>query len=153
MNKLFLTDKHNDHVDFALLIARVGIGAMMLTHGIPKLQTLLSGAPVEFVSAFGLSATTSMGLAVFAEVVCSVLIILGLGTRLAVLPLIITMIIALVSVHAADPFGKQEPALHYLLVYLVLLVAGSGRISVDRLLHSGSFSRNEISMKKSTVVV
>lgn len=144
MKNLFLTDQHKDHVDVALLIARVGIGAMMLTHGIPKLQTLLSGTPVEFVTVFGLSAGASMWLAVFAEVFCSVLIILGLATRLAVLPLIITMVIALVMAHAGDPFNKQEPALHYLLVYLVLLVAGSGKISIDGLMQSGNSARTRL---------
>jgi putative oxidoreductase len=82
-----------------------------------------------------------------------VLLILGVATRLAVIPLIITMVIALTSVHANDPFNKQEPALLYLLVYLVLLVAGSGKFSVDGLLHSKGIGHNEVSLKKTNLAV
>jgi putative oxidoreductase len=108
----------------------------MLTHGIPKLMMLLSGAPIQFPPVAGMSAEMSLGLAVFAEVFCSVLLLAGFATRLAVLPLIITMLVAVVFIHAADPIAVKEPALHYLLVYIVLLFAGSGKYSTDYLLQS-----------------
>jgi len=95
---------------------------------------LFSGAAVQFPPVMGLSAEVSLGLAVFAEVFCSVLLLAGFVTRLAVLPLIITMLVAALMIHAADPFAKQEPALQYLLVYIVLLFTGSGKFSTDYLL-------------------
>lgn len=123
-------------VDLAILIARVGIAVLMLTHGLPKLSMLLSGEPVQFLPFMGLSQEVSLALAVFAEVFCSILLLVGFATRLAVVPLIITMLVAVLMVHAADPFQMKEPALHYLLVYVVLLLTGSGRYSVDNLLQS-----------------
>ena len=114
---------------------------MMLSHGLPKLQKLTSGAPVEFASVLGMSPELSLGLAVFAEVFCSILLIIGLATRLATIPLIITMLVAVLSIHADDPFGKKEPALHYLLVYLVILLAGPGRYSLDHLISRSRLSR------------
>src|SRR5688572_3409784 len=105
----------------------------MLSHGIPKFIMLVSGTPIQFPSVLGMSAGLSLGLTIFAEVLCSVLILAGFATRLAVLPLIITMLVAILFYHAADPFAKQEPALQYLLVYVVLLVTGSGKYSVDYL--------------------
>ncbi|QMU28161.1 DoxX family protein [Adhaeribacter radiodurans] len=117
--------------DVALLIARIAVAALMLTHGLPKLAMLFSGEPVQFAGVYGLSPQLSLGLAIFAEVVCSLLVLVGLGTRLAVIPLIITMLVAAFYIHAADPFMKKEPALQYLLVYVVLFFAGSGRYSVD----------------------
>ncbi|MBI2284457.1 MAG: DoxX family protein [Bacteroidetes bacterium] len=120
--------------DFALLIARIGIATLMLTHGLPKMSMLFSGDPVQFPPVMGLGAKTSLGLAVFAEVICSVLILAGFATRLATLPLIITMLVAVFVIHEADPFKVKEPALYYLLVYLVLLLGGSGKFSVDYLL-------------------
>ena len=120
--------------DFGLLIARIGIGTLMLVHGFPKMIMLFSGTPVQFPPVMGMSAGFSLSLAVFAEVFCSVLIITGLATRLAVVPLILTMLVAVGIIHGADPFAKQEPALHYLMVYLVLFFTGSGRLSVDYLL-------------------
>lgn len=154
MKKLLTVTTTSAGVDAALLIARMGIGAMMLTHGLPKLAMLFSGEPVQFLPFMGLSPELSLSLAVFAEVFCSVLLMLGLGTRLAVLPLITTMLVALFTVHAADAFAKQEPAFHYLLVYVVLLFAGSGRYSVDYLLQrrfaeriDGRLRRNALSIQ------
>jgi len=131
MKKILSVNPASGSVDIALLIARVGIALLMLTHGLPKMAMLFSGAPVQFVPVFGMSAEVSLALAVFAEVVCSVLLLAGLGTRLAVVPLIITMLVAAFVIHAADPFAKQEPSLYFLLVYVVLLLAGSGKYSVD----------------------
>lgn len=81
-----------------------------------------------------MGATFSLILAVFAEVVCSILIGLGLLTRLASIPLIITMLVASFMIHATDPFAKKEFALLYLLVYLVVFVIGSRKYSLDALL-------------------
>ncbi|MDB5207994.1 MAG: DoxX family protein [Flavisolibacter sp.] len=134
MKKIISVSQASTPIDIALLIARVGIGALMLTHGLPKMAMLFSGQPLQFPPMMGMSAAMSLSLTVFAEVICSVLLLTGLVTRLAAIPLIITMLVALILVHAADPVAKQEPALHYLLVYVVLLFAGSGKYSLDYLL-------------------
>ena len=134
MKKLLSVSHQTKNVDIVLLVLRITIAALMLTHGLPKMEALLSGEPIQFVSVFGLSPAVSLGLTVFAEVFCSILILVGFGTRLAAIPLIITMAVAAFIIHAADPFGKQEMAILYLAVYVVLLIAGSGRYSLDRLL-------------------
>lgn len=123
--------------DIVILMVRIVIAILMLTHGIPKLSLLLSGE-VQFPSLFGLSATGSLILAVFAEVGCSLLILAGLGTRLATIPLIITMVVAVLYIHATDPFSKRELALLYLLPYLALLISGSGKFSIDYFLYQRS---------------
>lgn len=120
--------------DVVLLFLRISIAALMLVHGLPKLQTLMSGEPVTFISFMGMSSTLTLTLVVFAEVFCSVLLLVGFGTRVAVIPLIITMLVAVFHVHASDPFVKQEMGLHYLLAYGILLVTGSGKYSADSLL-------------------
>jgi putative oxidoreductase len=134
MKKIFRVHHNSNTTDVALLIARIGIAALMLTHGIPKLVMLFSAAPVQFPPVLGMSAGLSLALTVFAEVFCSVLLLAGFATRLATVPLIITMVVAILAIHIADPIGVKEPALHYLLVYVVLLFAGSGRYSIDYLL-------------------
>jgi len=80
-----------------------------------------------------MSPALSLGLAVFAEVICSILILIGFKTRLATLPLIITMLVAVLVVHFSDPFAIMEKALLYLLLYIILLFGGSGKYSVDAL--------------------
>ena len=134
MKRIINVNKASGTIDIALLIARAGIAVLMLTHGIPKMMMLFSGAPIQFPAVMGMSAELSLSLAVFAEVACSILLLAGLATRLAVVPLITTMLVATLFIHAADPFSKQEPAFQYLLVYVILLFAGSGRYSIDYLL-------------------
>lgn len=134
MKRIINVNKASGTIDIALLIARSGIAVLMLTHGIPKMMMLLSGAPIQFPGLLGMSPELSLSLAVFAEVVCSILLLAGFATRLAVVPLITTMLVAALFIHAADPFAKQEPSLQYLLVYVILLLAGSGKYSIDYLL-------------------
>ncbi len=138
MKEILSINNTTNATDIALLIARVGIAALMLTHGIPKLMMLFSGAPVKFPPMMGMSAKLSLGLAVFAEVFCSALILTGFATRVATIPLIVTMLVAVFFVHRADPFNIKESGLHYLLVYVVLLFAGSGKYSIDYLLNQKS---------------
>jgi putative oxidoreductase len=133
MKKIFSVTPGNKKVDIALLITRVAIALLMLTHGVPKIGGLFE-SPVRFMDFLGLGPAVSLSLALFAEVVCSVFVLLGLGTRLAVIPLSITMLIAAFHVHISDPFAKQEMSLHFLLVYVVLFILGSGKYSLDRFL-------------------
>ena len=121
-------------IDFPILLLRLTSGSFMLFgHGIPKLGAF-SQDPIQFLDFMGLGAPTSLVLAVAAEIGCSILLILGLGTRLAVIPLIITMIVAVTVFHAADPFGVIEKPLLFLLIFVVLLITGSGKYSVDQLI-------------------
>ncbi len=101
---------------------------------IQQLEKLLAGGEIHFANPLGLGATLTLILAVFSEVVCSILIGIGLGTRLASIPLMFTMFVAAFITHGADPFGKKEMALLYLLFYLALLVIGSRKYSIDYLL-------------------
>jgi len=134
MNLLLKVYPSSKGIDIALFIARFSIGILMLIHGLPKLEAIFSGQPVQFISVFGLSPVISLLLAAFAEVFCSILLIVGFATRIAVVPLIITMLIALFVIHINDPFSRQEMPIHYLLVYSVLLFTGSGRYSLDYLM-------------------
>lgn len=138
MNRLFNTNYNHRGLDFVLLILRIGIAGLMLSHGIPKLETLLAGGEIKFMNPIGLGDTATLALAVFAEVICSVLILLGLAVRLAVLPLMVTMLMAIFIIHGNDGLSEKELAIHYLLTYVVLLFAGGGRLSIDSLISQKS---------------
>lgn len=131
MKNLNTTGYNKTLLDWALLALRIFVGVGMLTHGFPKLMMLLSGK-IEFINFFGIGEKTSLILAVFAEVLCSLFVLMGLFTRFTVFPLIITMLVAVFVVHNNDPFAKQEMALLYLFHYLLIFVAGPGSISIDR---------------------
>ncbi|MBI4819946.1 MAG: DoxX family protein [Deltaproteobacteria bacterium] len=117
--------------DLALLFIRLCVGGIMLTqHGWGKL-TRYSEKSSTFPDPLGVGPELSMALAVFAEVACSALLILGLLSRFAAFQLLFTMMVAAIIVHADDPFNKKELALLYGLHFFVLLLAGPGRFSVD----------------------
>ncbi len=141
MKSIFSTNRSENIVDISILLLRIGIAAFMLTHGLPKLQAL-SNDPVQFPGVLGMSPSLSLGLTVFAEVICSVFILLGFGTRLAVIPLIITMLVAVFYVHASDPFAKQEMGLLYFLTYVSLLLTGAGKYSADYLISKKTDIKN-----------
>ncbi len=134
MRNLFSTNINVKSLDFILLLVRIAVAAFMLTHGYPKLMKLLAGGEIQFADPFGFGMTFSLVLAVFAEFFCSVLVAFGIGTRLATIPLIITMSVAAFIAHSSDPFGKKELALLYMVIYVFLLFAGSGKFSVDYLI-------------------
>lgn len=130
------TNFTTSRVDLALIILRIGVGVLMLTHGLPKLQMLFSGGEIQFPGVLGLSPTISLALAVLTEVVGSILIIIGFGTRWVAIPLIATMLVAVFVFHINDPFANKELGLLYLVLYLPLLILGSGKYSVDQVINS-----------------
>lgn len=140
MKKLFSTRVSNNGVNAWLLIARLAIGAFMLTHGIPKLEKLLAGN-MQFGDPIGMGPAASFVLVVFAEVVCSVLIMLGLATRFASIALIINMSVAAFIALADQPFGKKELPLLYLVFFLGLCIIGGGKYAIDSLIGGKSKSR------------
>lgn len=121
----------NNFTDLGLLFLRVGIGAMMLTHGIPKINRLFAD-PIEFGDPIGLGPTISLILALIGEVVAPALLIVGFKTKLAAIPAFITMAVAALIVHGEDPFSRKEKALMYALCFLVIFFTGAGKYSLDK---------------------
>lgn len=121
------------YLDSIILFLRIAIACFMLSHGVPKINYLFS-ENISFADPIGLGVSPSLILTVFAEVICSIFILIGLGTRLAVIPLITVMLVAVFVIHVNDGFGKQELPLHYLTIYFLLFFTGSGKYSVDHLI-------------------
>lgn len=119
--------------DLGCLIARVGFGGtMLLKHGWPKLMRFSEIAD-GFADPFGIGGTFSLILILIAEVLCSALVVLGLWTRIALVPLIIGMAVIAFMVKGDAEFSEKEKALLFLFAFIALLFTGSGRFSVDRI--------------------
>jgi putative oxidoreductase len=118
--------------DFGLLAVRLLSGGMMLTHGIPKFDRLFGEGPVKFADPFGLGPEISLGLVLFAEVGCSLLVMAGFKTRWATFPLLFTMLMAAFYAHGSDPFSDKELSLTFFTLFLSILISGGGRLSVDQ---------------------
>ena len=117
--------------DLGLALLRILPSVMLLTHGIPKFQKLLAG-DFEFGDPIGIGPAPSLFLTVLAEFVCSILLIIGYKTRWAAVPPAIVMLVAGFIVHSADPFDVKEKAFLFLSFFLVIILLGPGRYSIDK---------------------
>jgi len=117
--------------NITLLITRVVFSLSMITHGYPKLIKLISENP-SFGNPIGIGEIPTLLLAVLAELVAPLFIIIGYKTRAFSLLPMATMLVAILIVHLNDPFGNKELALLYLAGYLVVFLMGPGKYSIDR---------------------
>ncbi len=129
--KRFLSTNYSDGAfNFGMLILRVGLGVLMLNHGYEKLVHF-SSMKGDFTNFLGIGSTLSLTLDIFAEFFCSIFLILGLFTRLAVIPILIAMSVALFKAHHGQLFGPGERAAIYSACCIALLFCGPGKVSVD----------------------
>jgi putative oxidoreductase len=133
MKKLLSTNYSTGAFNVALLILRIIIGSLMLKIGFEKLQHFEKHVP-DMINFMGLGQKTSLILVIFAEFFCSAILIIGLFTRFACIPLIITMCVALFQVHHSDFFGDGQTASLFLAGYIVVLLVGPGKVSVDSMI-------------------
>lgn len=124
-------------LNLGLLLIRLSTGGLMLQYGFQKLQNF-GEWKATFPDPFGVGGTLSLGLCIFAEFFCSILLMLGLFTRLSLIPLIINMLVVVFVAHAADPFSEKEHGLLFLFPHILLFLTGPGRFSLDALLFKGN---------------
>jgi len=117
-------------LDFGLLLLRVGTSLMLVSHGWSKV-THFSERLNSFADPIGLGPSVSLQLVIFAEFFCAIFLILGFMSRIILIPMIINMAVMTFIVQAGNGFDKQELPMIYLLVFIVLLLLGPGKISLD----------------------
>ena len=118
--------------NIALLILRVVFaGSMLYGHGLGKLNRLLEGN-LSFSNPLGIGEIPTLILAVFSEFLAPIFIIIGYKTKFFSFFPAATMFVAAFIVHWGDPFGRVEKALLFLTVFVILMMTGAGKYSVDR---------------------
>ncbi len=144
MKKLFLNSANPINLSFGLLLIRVVIGVLMAFYGYEKLIHFDEMAASEFwaknVSFLGMTGKIPLALTIFAEFFCSLLLIVGLLTRLALIPLLICMayIVGVVGqfsiVESGDHGSNLNSAFVYFITYLGLYFTGAGKYSFDAMM-------------------
>lgn len=114
-----------------LLAVRVAIGLLFMNHGIQKWSNFQE-LSATFPDPLGVGSHTSLILAIFGELACSLAFIFGALYRLAMLPMIFTMLMAFFVIHGGDPLQVKELSLLYLIIFVIMYIAGPGKFSVDK---------------------
>lgn len=127
--------------DLPLLALRIVLAIGFFEPGLKKLGSI-EGTAVWYESMGIPAPTLNAYLSGGIETVGAVLILLGLGTRVMSIPMIFTMIVAWLTVHLGKGYnvsdGGYELVLYYIIMLVVLLTFGAGRISIDQLLKKKS---------------
>lgn len=135
---LFPSQPEGARLSSALLVLRVVFGLLLASHGWMKL-TGFSEMSTQFLPLWGMSPSVSLSLAIFGELFCSIAVIFGFLTRLSAIPAAFTMLIAFTMAHGCS-FAQGELAFTYLTAFVVLIIAGSGKYSVDYLIAKKCFN-------------
>lgn len=131
MKRLLTTSCTNTSFNIATLVLRLIFGSLIfINHGLDKLQHF-GKLQKAFPDPFHLGSMPSLMLMIFAEAFCSIFIVLGLFTRLAVIPLIIAFLVVIFVVKKNTPITGLELPLIYLGAFTTLLLTGSGKYSLD----------------------
>lgn len=124
-----------DGTAFSLLLLafRLLFGVLLLSHGMQKWANFDS-LSVLFPDPLGVGHSISLGLAIFAELACSIGFIFGALYRLVLIPMIFTMGMAFFVIHGNDPFSLRELSLVYMVIFVLMFLTGPGKFSLDRLI-------------------
>jgi putative oxidoreductase len=128
--RLFSVGAEGGWRDTGLFLLRAGLSATMLTHGWSKVQRFAEISE-RFPDPLGVGSTASLALVIFAEFACAIAVLLGVATRFAAFPLVVTMAVAFFIHHGADPLEEKELAWAYLVGFTSVLLTGPGRLSLD----------------------
>ena len=141
MNKLKLFSGQPINMDLGLLLIRVVIGALMAFIGYEKLIHFNELVADDFwaknVIFLGMKGAVPLALTVFAEFFCSLLLIVGLFTRVSSFILLFCMAYIFLVIFPGSMVSKGEhgvefnTAFTYFVIYLGLFFTGAGKYSLD----------------------
>ncbi len=134
MKKLLSVSYRDWAFDLAMLVLRLCAGIIVIPYGYAKLIHFAEKKN-SFMNFMGIGSPLSLSLVIFAEFFCGVLIVLGLFTRLAAIPLVVAMSVVLVKVNHWNIFGKDEHVALLLASFLAIFLCGPGRASADGLIN------------------
>ena len=125
--------------DVGVLLIRAIIAVVFMYHGSQKLFGMFEGPGIAGFAGFLESINVPLPkvnavMAASAEVFGGIAVLLGVGLRIAVFPMVVTMVVAIVTVHG-KAFSAQAGGMEYPLTLAIVLLGlgltGAGRFSID----------------------
>lgn len=136
------TKDHPAINNIVMLLVRIFVAvAMIILHGLPKLEKFMAGGEIQFYNFMGVGASTTLIFVILMELICSFLIMIGLFTRAASLMLMVVMAVAAFGLHYADPFSVKESSLLFLSLFALILTFGPRKFSIDSMISKRRESR------------
>ena len=118
--------------NIALLLVRIVFaGSMLYGHGLSKFYRLIEGN-LSFANPIGIGEAPTLVLAVFSEFLAPLFILVGYKTKIFSFFPAATMFVAAFIVHLSDPFARKEKAILFLIGFIVIMMMGPGKYSIDR---------------------
>src|SRR5215471_3310446 len=119
----------------ALLLARLSVGLLFVSTGWGKVHSIPK--VTQFFESLHIPAPGFHAVLVgYSELLCGAALVVGLLSRLATIPLIVSMIVALLTAKLADIHGVfdlvGQDEFTYLVMLVVIAVVGPGKIALDR---------------------
>jgi putative oxidoreductase len=139
IKRMFLYSAGLTFTNMARLFMRLFTGVMFMQFGIRQIAQFNELA-LSFPSVFGMGAEVSLLVMILIEIICSTLIILGLFTRFAIIPPMVSMVIAecvlIQELMAQTNVTFQSSQIIFLPImflgiFLFMMLAGPGKISLD----------------------
>jgi putative oxidoreductase len=131
MRKLLSTSYSSGAFNFALFIQRTVTGLLLLIgHGLPKISNF-SELSANFYDPLRIGHRGSLILVILAELFCSMLLVLGLFTRIVAIIIVINLSVAVFIYHSGQPLKNVDLGAIYLTSVFTIMIVGPGRISVD----------------------
>jgi putative oxidoreductase len=128
--KLNTTKYSHGAFNFGMLVLRVAAGLLLAHHGYQKLIKF-GVLKDKFMNFMHLGSTVSLTLIIIAEFICGILLIFGLFTRLACIPIIIGMCVVVFVASDMQIFADGELGMIYLASTITILFCGPGKIGLD----------------------
>jgi len=131
MKKIFSIRYADAAFDIGIFLLRAALGLLLFfDHGFEKL-TRFSELSHNFFDPFHIGHRWSLILSIFAEVFASMLLVLGLFSRIAAFILVINMSVAVFLANKGILLKQSEEAILYLTGFFLLLLVGPGKYSAD----------------------
>ena len=131
MKRLITTHYSAGAFNTATLLLRIVFGILMMYRGYEILVHFSN--PQRYIpNIMGIGMTASKLFVIFAEFFCALFVVIGLFTRLVVIPIIIVIIAIFMAIHyTVFDLATGETYALYLSAFITLLLVGPGKVSVD----------------------